>query len=376
VQSLHSGVVPKRDIHAKRGEDIKGTVRDLDSIKEGAVAIFNIVANYRSKKAFFIALLQFIVLNKDFIRMHGNRFFKKKNHKSSNQLHSLFNELTHNVSTRTKTSGLIELTQGDVKVQDNNQLAKDELTKSLTEFRNYADDYDLAGVKDIVARLESLPAQHKEEVAFFILNTMISESWFDSKREKRILEKISSTLKVPSNGIYKFLKKFLHMTQKVIQKEKMQKQEISEKPEAATVPDRETMPIVTLDLDSSSEDKTEESVQLLLERIFDGANPQEETLEKETNRVGLSKSLDHIVSRLMECQSLSRQEFCAMVGQYQLMEQGVVEEINEWGHEHLDLDDDFLCFDNTRKMYQVHPESIRAFQEKEDLRHYILDMAN
>jgi len=166
------------------------------------------------------------------------------------------------------------------------------------------------------------------------------------------------------------------MTQKVIQKEKMQKQEISEKPEAATVPDRETMPIVTLDLDSSSEDKTEESVQLLLERIFDGANPQEETLEKETNRVGLSKSLDHIVSRLMECQSLSRQEFCAMVGQYQLMEQGVVEEINEWGHEHLDLDDDFLCFDNTRKMYQVHPESIRAFQEKEDLRHYILDMAN
>jgi len=42
----------------------------------------------------------------------------------------------------------------------------------------------------------------------------------------------------------------------------------------------------------------------------------------------------------------------------------VVAEINEWSHEYSDLDDDFLSFDDTRKVYQVHPKSIEDFQNK------------
>ncbi|MCY4444737.1 MAG: hypothetical protein OXC44_08070 [Proteobacteria bacterium] len=232
-------------------------------------------------------------------------------------------------------------------------------------------------MKSIISRLEKLPAQHKEEVARFILSTMISDGWFDLGGEKRTLEKIFSILNMPSSAIYNFLEKYSpsqsHPSQshKDTQEQQLQNQEASEKTQVDPASDRTVIPMVTLDLDdfSSSKSKAEESAQELLESIFDGA--QEEMLQDEVTIGGLSKILAHIITQLMKRQQLSHQEFCAMVRQYQLMEQGVVEEINEWSYEYLDLDDDFLIFDDTQKMYQVHPESIEALQEKEDLRQLI-----
>ncbi|MCY4444736.1 MAG: hypothetical protein OXC44_08065 [Proteobacteria bacterium] len=164
-------------------------------------------------------------------------------------------------------------------------------------------------------------------------------------RNYDVFEKMSLIFKKPSRQIYNFLEKGSPLKiKKAFQKEKTKKKEASEK-----------------------------STQLQLQKILAGVHPQEETLEEEARISGLSKSLGHIITQLMKCQQLSQQEFCAVVRQ--LMEQGVVEEINEWNHEYLDLDDDFLRFDNTQKIYQVHPKSMEALQEKKDLRHLISDAA-
>ena len=108
IQSLQAGVVPRRGqalIQVGRVEEIKALIRDLDRMADGGSAIRFAIGEYGSGKTFFLSLVRSIALEKKFVTTQADLTPDRRLHATGGQARSLYAELMHNVSTRTKPEG-------------------------------------------------------------------------------------------------------------------------------------------------------------------------------------------------------------------------------------------------------------------------------
>ena len=108
IQSLQAGVVPRRGqalIQVGRVEEIKALIRDLDRMADGGSAIRFAIGEYGSGKTFFLSLVRSIALEKKFVTTQADLTPDRRLHATGGQARSLYAELMHNISTRTKPEG-------------------------------------------------------------------------------------------------------------------------------------------------------------------------------------------------------------------------------------------------------------------------------
>ena len=108
IQSLQAGVVPRRGqglIQVGRVEEIKALIRDLDRMADGGSAIRFAIGEYGSGKTFFLSLVRSIALEKKFVTTQADLTPDRRLHATGGQARSLYAELMHNLSTRTKPEG-------------------------------------------------------------------------------------------------------------------------------------------------------------------------------------------------------------------------------------------------------------------------------
>ena len=108
IQALRAGVVPKlglRHIQVGRAREIEELVRDIERIGEGGAAIRFIIGEYGSGKTFFLNLIRLIALEKGMVVLSADMAPDRRLHATGGQSRSLYAEMAHNISTRTKPEG-------------------------------------------------------------------------------------------------------------------------------------------------------------------------------------------------------------------------------------------------------------------------------
>lgn len=108
IQALRAGVVPKlglRHIQVGRAREIEELVRDIERIGEGGAAIRFIIGEYGSGKTFFLNLIRLIALEKGMVVLSADMAPDRRLHATGGQSRSLYAEMAHSISTRTKPEG-------------------------------------------------------------------------------------------------------------------------------------------------------------------------------------------------------------------------------------------------------------------------------
>ncbi len=108
VQALRAGVVPRvglQHIQVGRVREVQELVRDVERISDGGAGIRFIIGEYGSGKTFFINLVRLVALEKGLVVMSADLAPDRRLHATGGQARSLYAELTHNLSTRTKPEG-------------------------------------------------------------------------------------------------------------------------------------------------------------------------------------------------------------------------------------------------------------------------------
>ena len=108
VQALRAGVVPRlglQHIQVARTREIEEMLRDIERIEEGGSSIRFIVGEYGSGKTFFLNLVRLVAIEKGLVTMSADLAPDRRLHATGGQARSLFAEMTHNLSTRTKPDG-------------------------------------------------------------------------------------------------------------------------------------------------------------------------------------------------------------------------------------------------------------------------------
>ena len=108
VQALRAGVVPRIGLHhvqVGRAAEIKEIIKDIERIGGGGSAIRFIIGEYGSGKTFFLHLVRLVALEKKLAVMHADLAPDRRLHATGGQARSLFNELTRNLSTRSRLDG-------------------------------------------------------------------------------------------------------------------------------------------------------------------------------------------------------------------------------------------------------------------------------
>jgi hypothetical protein len=108
IQSLRAGVVPRVGQHliqVGRVKEIESLIRDIDRIIDGGSAFRLVIGEYGAGKTFFLNLVRSIALEKKLVTANADLNPDRRLHATGGQARSLYAELAHNLSTRTKPDG-------------------------------------------------------------------------------------------------------------------------------------------------------------------------------------------------------------------------------------------------------------------------------
>ena len=108
IQALRAGVVPKlglQHIQVGRSREVQEMLRDIERIDEGGAAIRFIIGEYGSGKTFFLNLTRLIAMEKGMVVLSADMAPDRRLHATGGQARSLYAEMAHNASTRTKPDG-------------------------------------------------------------------------------------------------------------------------------------------------------------------------------------------------------------------------------------------------------------------------------
>jgi hypothetical protein len=108
IQSLRAGVVPRVGQHliqVGRHGEVQALLRDIENVADGGSAIRFVIGEYGSGKTFFLYLVRSIALEKNLVTLHADLNPDRRLHATGGQARSLYAELLHNTSTRSKPDG-------------------------------------------------------------------------------------------------------------------------------------------------------------------------------------------------------------------------------------------------------------------------------
>ena len=108
IQSLRAGVVPRYGlplIQVGRVREIEALLKDIDRVADAGATIRFVIGEYGSGKTFFLNLIRSIALEKKLVTAHADLSPNKRLHSTGGHARTLYAELMHNLSTRTKPDG-------------------------------------------------------------------------------------------------------------------------------------------------------------------------------------------------------------------------------------------------------------------------------
>ena len=108
IQSLRAGVVPRngiQHIQVGRALELAALMKDIERIADGGSAIRFIIGDYGAGKSFFLSLTRSVALERKLVTAHADLSPDRRLHASGGQARSLYAEMMHNLSTRSKTDG-------------------------------------------------------------------------------------------------------------------------------------------------------------------------------------------------------------------------------------------------------------------------------
>jgi len=108
IQSLRAGVVPRTGQHliqVGRVNEIAALLKDIERIADSGSCIRFVIGEYGSGKTFFLNLVRAIALEKRLVTVHADLNPDRRLHATGGQARSLYAEMMHNISTRSKPDG-------------------------------------------------------------------------------------------------------------------------------------------------------------------------------------------------------------------------------------------------------------------------------
>lgn len=108
MQSLRAGVVPRIGQHliqVGRVNEIAALIKDIERIADNGSSIRFVIGEYGSGKTFFLNLVRAIALEKRLVTAHADLNPDRRLHATGGQARSLYAEMMHNISTRSKPDG-------------------------------------------------------------------------------------------------------------------------------------------------------------------------------------------------------------------------------------------------------------------------------
>ena len=156
IQALRAGVVPRiglRHIQVGRAREIDEMISDIELVGEAGASIRFIIGEYGSGKTFFLNLVRLVALEKGLVVMAADLSPARRLHATGGQARSLFAELTHNLSTRTKLEGgalasIVErfVAQAERTANRDGRGVEDVVRDKLSGLEEYVGGYDFATV--------------------------------------------------------------------------------------------------------------------------------------------------------------------------------------------------------------------------------------
>ena len=156
IQALRAGVVPKlglQHIQVGRVREVREMISDIDRISDGGSTIRFVIGEYGSGKTFFLNLARLIALEKGMVVMSADLAPDRRLHATAGQARSLFAELTHNTSTRTKPDGgalssVVErfVTQAMREAEEQDKEPDDVIRAKLAHLEELTGGYEFATV--------------------------------------------------------------------------------------------------------------------------------------------------------------------------------------------------------------------------------------
>ncbi len=156
IQSLRAGVTPRiglEHIQVGRVNEVKALIEDLEKIQDGGAAFRIIIGDFGAGKSFFLQLIRYIALEKGMVVCNADLSPDRKLQSSKGQAQALYQELLHNISTRTHSDGnaLTAIVEKFISEQmflaDKNNVDVEILIKeNLAKLRELVGGYDFAEV--------------------------------------------------------------------------------------------------------------------------------------------------------------------------------------------------------------------------------------
>lgn len=156
IQSLRAGVTPRsglQHIQVGRSKEIEALLKDIERIKENGSAFRLIIGEFGSGKSFFLQLIRMIALEKGLVTVHADLSPDRRIHATGGQARSLYAELMHNLSTRTKPEGnglvsIVErfITEVRKEADKTSESVENIIAKRLNHLNEFVGGYDFATV--------------------------------------------------------------------------------------------------------------------------------------------------------------------------------------------------------------------------------------
>lgn len=156
IQSLRAGVTPRsglQHIQVGRSKEIEALLKDIERIKEDGSAFRLIIGEFGSGKSFFLQLIRMIALEKGLVTVHADLSPDRRIHATGGQARSLYAELMHNLSTRTKPEGnglvsIVErfITEVRKEADKTSDSVENIIAKRLNHLNEFVGGYDFATV--------------------------------------------------------------------------------------------------------------------------------------------------------------------------------------------------------------------------------------
>ena len=156
IQSLRAGVTPRsglQHIQVGRSKEIETLLKDIERIKDDGSAFRLIIGEFGSGKSFFLQLIRMIALEKGLVTVHADLSPDRRIHATGGQARSLYAELMHNLSTRTKPEGnglvsIVErfITEVRKEADKTSESVENIIAKRLNHLNEFVGGYDFATV--------------------------------------------------------------------------------------------------------------------------------------------------------------------------------------------------------------------------------------
>jgi hypothetical protein len=156
IQSLRAGVTPRtgiQHIQVGRAREVEALLKDIEQIADGGATFRLIIGEFGSGKSFFLQLIRSIALEKGLVTIHADLSPDRRLHATGGQARSLYTELMHNLSTRTKQDGngltsIVErfITEARKESEQSSVVVADIIKSRLSHLSDYVGGYDFANV--------------------------------------------------------------------------------------------------------------------------------------------------------------------------------------------------------------------------------------